>query len=91
VNSRAFITTSWDDGHPLDLRLADLLRKYGLPATFYIPLANDLPVLTRPQVRELSADFEVGAHTVYHSDLLTIPEGAARREITDCKTARCVP
>jgi peptidoglycan-N-acetylglucosamine deacetylase len=85
MNPRAFITTSWDDGHPLDLRLADLLRKYGLPATFYIPLDNELPVLTPPQIRELCSDFEVGAHTVHHPDLLTIPVGLARREILDCK------
>jgi|SRR5215472_11024963 len=85
MNPRAFITTSWDDGHPLDLRVADLLHKYGLPATFYIPLDNELPVLTPLQVRELSADFEVGAHTVHHSDLLKVPEGVARREIMDCK------
>lgn len=85
MNPRTFITTSWDDGHPLDLRLADLLRKYGLPATFYIPLSNELPVLTPPQVRELSLDFEIGAHTLNHTDLLTLPETLARREITDCK------
>jgi peptidoglycan/xylan/chitin deacetylase (PgdA/CDA1 family) len=85
VNPLAYITTSWDDGHPLDLRLADLLCKYDLPATFYIPLDNKLPVLTPSQVRELSAEFEVGAHTVNHCDLLTTPDDVARREITDCK------
>lgn len=81
----AYITTSWDDGHPLDLRLAELLHKYALPATFYIPLDNKLPVLTPSQIRELSAEFEIGAHTVHHCDLLTIPENTARREITDCR------
>jgi peptidoglycan/xylan/chitin deacetylase (PgdA/CDA1 family) len=85
VNPRVLITTSWDDGHPLDLRVADLLRKYGLRATFYIPLDNELPVLARQQIRELSADFEVGGHTVHHSDLLTISDAAARLEIVDCK------
>ena len=30
----AYITTSWDDGHPLDFRVAELLAKYGLPGTF---------------------------------------------------------
>ncbi len=80
-----YITTSWDDGHPLDLRLAELLHKYGLPATFYIPLENQLPVLTQSQVRELSGKFEVGAHTVHHCDLLTMPDHVTRMEITDCK------
>ena len=31
-----WITTSWDDGHTLDLRLADLLDKYDLRGTFYV-------------------------------------------------------
>jgi peptidoglycan-N-acetylglucosamine deacetylase len=85
LQPRAYITTSWDDGHPLDLRLAELLHKYALPATFYVPLDNQLPVLTPAQLRELSAAFEVGAHTLNHCDLLTIPDKLMRREITDCK------
>ena len=34
------VTTSWDDGHKLDLKLAKLLKKYGVPATFYIAPNN---------------------------------------------------
>jgi peptidoglycan-N-acetylglucosamine deacetylase len=87
LNPPAYITTSWDDGHPLDLRLAELLHKHGLPATFYIPLKNELPVLTASQMREVSAEFEVGAHTVHHCDLITAPDHVTRSEITDCKSA----
>jgi peptidoglycan-N-acetylglucosamine deacetylase len=86
LQPRAYITTSWDDGHPLDLRLAELLHKYALPATFYIPLDNQLPVMTPAQVRELSSAFEVGGHTVNHCDLLTMPDKVTRREIIDCKS-----
>jgi peptidoglycan/xylan/chitin deacetylase (PgdA/CDA1 family) len=82
-----YITTSWDDGHPLDLRLAELLCKYALPATFYIPLHNERTVLPAAHVRELSEMFEIGAHTVHHSDLRAVPNDLARREIADCKTA----
>ena len=32
----AVVTTSRDDGHPLDLRLADMLHRYGVPV---IPIA----------------------------------------------------
>lgn len=85
VNPLAYITTSWDDGHPLDLRLAELLHKHGLPATFYIPLDIERPVLTPSQVRELSDEFEIGAHTVHHCDLLTMPDEVTRGEITECK------
>ncbi len=83
----AYITTSWDDGNPLDLRLADLLGAYGLPATFYLPLANEAAVLTPAQMRELSGRFEIGAHTVHHCDLLNTPREVVRREIADCKVA----
>ena len=86
VKLPTYITTSWDDGHPLDLRLAELLHKYGLPATFYVPLVNTLQVLTPSQVRELSAEFEIGGHTANHRDLLTMPDNVSRMEITDCKS-----
>lgn len=56
--------TSWDDGHKLDLKLATLLRKYKIPATFYIP--TDTKELTWPEVRRLAKDFEIGSHTITH-------------------------
>ena len=31
------IRSSWDDGKKSDLRLADLLKEYKIPAVFYIP------------------------------------------------------
>lgn len=34
-NKQLIITTSWDDGHPLDLKIAELLDKYGINGTFY--------------------------------------------------------
>jgi peptidoglycan/xylan/chitin deacetylase (PgdA/CDA1 family) len=37
---KAVVTTSWDDGHPLDLKLAELLKKYDVPATLYMPMDN---------------------------------------------------
>ena len=30
--AKAVITTSWDDGHPLDLKLAEMLARYGVPS-----------------------------------------------------------
>ena len=38
---QTYITTSWDDGHQLDLRVAELLTKYRLHGTFYIPKATE--------------------------------------------------
>lgn len=34
----SIMTTSWDDGDPCDLKVAELLRARGLAGTFYIPL-----------------------------------------------------
>jgi peptidoglycan-N-acetylglucosamine deacetylase len=79
------VTTSWDDGHPLDLRLAELLERYGLPATFYVPLSNSRPTLSPAEIRELSQRFEIGAHTVNHLRLQGLAESEARREIGDSK------
>lgn len=79
----AFATVSVDDGHPTDLRTADLLSKYDVPATFYIPARNpERPVLSRPQMRELAAKFECGAHTMNHVPLDSVSRDTARQEIT---------
>ena len=46
---------SVDDGHPLDMRLAELLHKRGIPASFHIPIRNSEghPVLRAPLSRQL--------------------------------------
>jgi hypothetical protein len=77
----AYITTSWDDGHPLDFRVAELLAKHGLPGTFYIPRVCDRDTMTAAQVGELSRTFEVGAHTVHHVVLTEAADDQAAREI----------
>jgi peptidoglycan/xylan/chitin deacetylase (PgdA/CDA1 family) len=81
----SYLTTSWDDGHPLDLKLAEMLAKYGLPATFYIPVRSSRPVLESQAVRELASRFEIGAHTMSHPDLLRTAPDLARAEIIDSK------
>lgn len=80
-----YITTSWDDGHPLDGKLADLLVKYGLKATFYIPIRNNKEVLDAPGIRGLATSFEIGGHTLTHCDLRAIPDDISRTEIAQCK------
>ncbi len=80
------VTTSWDDGHPLDLRIADMLAKYGVRGTFYVPMRNARPTLTSRQIRDLSSCFEIGAHTVNHVVLTQCSQNQAWREICDSKT-----
>ncbi len=61
-------TTSWDDGHPLDQKLADLLDEFSVAGTFYCPIRNreGLPVLDPVGMRSLSERFELGSHTLNH-------------------------
>jgi len=59
---------SWDDGSPHDMRLAELLSQYNIASTFYIPKNNieGIPVLPESDIRALSQEFEIGAHTIDH-------------------------
>lgn len=82
-NSSLFVTTSWDDGHPADLRVADLLDKHGLNGTFYIPCRNSegRPVMRPSDVKELAQRFEIGGHTQTHISLTEIAPSEATNEI----------
>ena len=78
----ARMTTSWDDGHPLDHRLADLLAANGLTGTFYVPPKSQNQTMDGAAVRQLAdAGFEVGAHTLNHVFLDTADDATADAEI----------
>ncbi len=80
--AKAIVTTSWDDGHPLDLRLAGLLAKYGVPATFYLPVERAKRGCMSPdEMREIGRSFDVGGHTYHHVSLRKVPAGEASEEI----------
>lgn len=80
-----WITTSWDDGHPLDFRVAELLKKYGLPGTFYVPRSAETPVMNETQIRDLAKQFEIGAHTLDHVFLDRVSQVEADHQITASK------
>ncbi len=85
----AVLTTSWDDGHRCDVRLARMLKGHGLKATFYVAPENQefakQDLLSLPEIRDLSQDFEIGAHSMTHRRLPTISEQEAAREIIESK------
>jgi peptidoglycan-N-acetylglucosamine deacetylase len=85
----AVLTTSWDDGHRCDVRLARMLKEHGLKATFYVAPENQEfakeDLLSLPEIRDLSQDFEIGAHSMTHRRLPTISEQEAAREIIESK------
>src|SRR2546429_7373888 len=66
------VTTSWDDGDPRDLKVAELLRARRIKGTFYIPLLgyDGLATLDPAGLRSLDSEgFEVGAHGLSHHTL----------------------
>jgi peptidoglycan/xylan/chitin deacetylase (PgdA/CDA1 family) len=85
--TRRIVTTSWDDGHPLDSRLAELLAQFGLHGTLYVPLFNSegRDVLEPAALEELAGEFEIGGHTRSHVDLLALADTALADEIGAAK------
>jgi peptidoglycan-N-acetylglucosamine deacetylase len=90
VNGRRLtvVTTSWDDGDPCDLKLAELLSARGMPGTFYIPITGyrGRQTLSRSDVRLLSSDgFEIGAHSFSHKKLTALNREDLAHDVVTCK------
>jgi peptidoglycan-N-acetylglucosamine deacetylase len=86
---KTLVTTSWDDGHPLDLRVAERLAAHGMAGTFYVPLRyRTVPCMSVAQMRELQAlGMEIGSHTVTHPRLSEIRDDAALQELRESRDA----
>jgi len=77
------ILTSWDDGNKLDMKLAELLKKYELPAIFFIPNSCELD---DHEIIDLSKSFTIGGHTFSHpNDMKTLSNTDALKELTENK------
>jgi peptidoglycan/xylan/chitin deacetylase (PgdA/CDA1 family) len=87
AKNRAVVTTSWDDGHPLDVRLAGRLAELGMRGTFYVPLEyDDHPRMSCAEMRELhSMGMEIGSHTVTHLRLTRVSDDVALQEFIESK------
>ena len=89
MKKQIIVTTSWDDGHKLDLKLSRLLIKYGINGTFYVSPKNSEfrkeDLLSDQEITEISRDFEIGAHTMTHPKLTKISEREAYNEIVYSK------
>jgi peptidoglycan/xylan/chitin deacetylase (PgdA/CDA1 family) len=81
-----YITTSWDDGSPHDLRVAELLARYGLCGTFYVPRRSEHGVMSDREIAQLSADFDIGGHTLDHLPLTQLEPGQANAQIAGGKS-----
>ena len=88
MRTERIVTTSWDDGDPFDLKVADLLRATGLPGTFYVPIVgyDGRKILEPAELRSLrSAGFEIGAHGVSHNVLTGLNPEELIREVRVCR------
>jgi gamma-glutamylcyclotransferase (GGCT)/AIG2-like uncharacterized protein YtfP len=84
----SIFTCSTDDGHPSDLKMAELLFKHGLNGTFFVPIFNceGQPVLNKTQLRDIAQRFEIGSHTLDHCYLNSVGKAEARRQIVSGKS-----
>ena len=82
------VTTSWDDGDPLDLQIARMLADRRLAGTFYIPIKGHHRSVRMDRAGMLSLDaqgFEIGAHGVSHPNLPQCNAAQLVREVETCK------
>lgn len=80
-------TCSLDDGHPSDMKAFALLQRHGIDATFYAPIKNreGARILSRADLREIAACFEIGSHTYDHTALPTLDPALSRFQVVEGK------
>ena len=84
--SKLIVTTSWDDGSKLDLKLAEILGRHGIKGTFYVPRNYLGNPLEKNDIVMLDKGHEVGSHTLSHMDLTKIALPEADVEIRNSKS-----
>jgi len=83
--NKLIVTTSWDDGSVFDLKIVELLSKYGLKGTFYVPKSLHAHPLEEHDIVEIDKNFEIGSHTLSHADLTRMSLVDAKKEIEGSK------
>jgi len=88
VRTARIVTTSWDDGHPFDLKVAELLHARSLPGTFYVSIVggDGRKTLEPAQLRTLGSNgLEIGAHGISHSVLTRLSPKELAHEVRGCR------
>jgi peptidoglycan/xylan/chitin deacetylase (PgdA/CDA1 family) len=87
-SQKLIITTSWDDGHPLDVKLCSILKKNGIKGTIYVPIKNsENVVMKKDEIKNISNNFEIGGHTYNHTILTNETTEIMISELTESKEA----
>jgi peptidoglycan/xylan/chitin deacetylase (PgdA/CDA1 family) len=81
------VTTSWDDGHSTDLRVAELLAAHRLKATFYVAFNHpNKKEISDDEIRMLHrAGMEIGSHTLTHRLLTRRPAAEVYYELKESR------
>lgn len=86
------VIASFDDGAKADLRVAELLSKYNIEATFYVPsfwqsynLLQQREPMSHTELYDLSRSFKIGSHSRTHPMLTRITKNEAFKEIFESK------
>jgi len=82
------LTSSWDDGRILDIKVATILKKYSIPGTFYIILdyVGKEGYLTWDQIKFLDKQgFDIGSHSFSHNSLLNLHDEQLHLEVQNSK------
>jgi peptidoglycan/xylan/chitin deacetylase (PgdA/CDA1 family) len=82
------ILASWDDGSIYDMRMAELMKKYSIKTTFFIPayiFSKPEGNLTKKNCEELSKDFEIGSHSFNHKAMKKMNVAQLMNEIKGSK------
>lgn len=86
-SGKIIVTTSWDDGHPLDIKLCNILKEMKIEGTIYTPLTNhENIVMSEDQIRTISQNFEIGGHTYNHTVLTKIFDEQIQNELINSKS-----
>lgn len=88
------ISASFDDGSIYDLRVADMMYRFNIPTTFYIPvnwqkynLSKNIEPLSDDQLKMIVNEplFELGSHGVNHELLTKVLDEVQDYEIEESK------
>jgi hypothetical protein len=82
VSTQTLFTTSWDDGHPLDVRIADTLEEFGFVGTFYASVGPEgRRLISDNALARIGRNHELGVHGRTHAIFLELPRQALAKEI----------